>query len=533
MKIKREYLILIFISLIGVALRTYLFLDKTFIGIDAVAYTRLGKNLIESGKYVFGENFNLGIWLPPGYPILVGLINLFFDDLFLSGKIISLFFSIVSIFLFYLIGKELNNKEAGLFSAFAYAIYPTKIIERTLEVHTEGFFFCFLFFSIYLFIVLLKRNNFFIYILLGISIGISYLTRPEGLFLLLLPLLTLFKSNPLRNESNEKRVFKVCVTFVIFILIVSPYLLFLKQSTGRLTLSGKANTVILAGEEINLKSMKDYDRTMYSLNKDKTQLRAFELSRVSIINYIFKNPASFTKRFLKNVRSEMQYLSILLIPIMLPLFFSFFSEDLFKKKDRLILLLFSFLFGGLYSLFFVIERYMFPIALFLILFSSIGFVNSQSALSNILNFYKIKRNKITLFLEKHIKYIIIIVLILSSFLYYTVFRPEAEIPTEHIKTGYFLKNNISLGYEKLNIMSRMPWVSFYSDSRFTYLPYANYTDVVNFAKLYHVDYIVVDERLLSEWDYYDELFNMEKYSVDVKLIYEDNSRKLIKMFKVK
>lgn len=123
-------------------------------------------------------------------------------------------------------------------------------------------------------------------------------------------------------------------------------------------------------------------------------------------------------------------------------------------------------------------------------------------------------------------------LILSSFLYYAVFRSKSEIPTEHIKAGYFLKNNISSEYEKLNIMSLAPWISFYSDSRFTYLPYANYSDMINFAKLYHVDYIVVDERLLSEWDFYDEFLHMEKYSDDVKLIYEDNSGKLIKMFKV-
>lgn len=529
MKIKKEGLILIFIFLLGILIRAYLFLDITFIGSDAVIYTRLGKNLIESGKYVFGENFNLGIWLPPGYPIFIGLINLFFDDLFLSGKIISLFFSVITIFLFYEIGKELNNKESGLFAAFAYAIYPIKIIETTLKVQAEGIFFCFLFFSIYLFIILLKRNSFVIYAVLGVSIGIAYLIRPEGLFLLLLPFLTLAGNNLF---NKRERLFKVCVTVIVFILLISPYLVFLKLSTGRFILSGKTNTVMLAGGETNVKSQEDYDRAMYSLNKEKTQLRGFELSRGSIINYIFENPFNFTKRLLENVKEEIEILGRLLISIMLPLFFSFFNKDLFKRKDRLIFILFPFIFGGLYSLFFVVERYMFSIALFLILFSSIGFVNSQSVFSNILNFYEIRRNKITSFLEKNIKYIII-GLILSSFLYYAVFRSQSEIPTEHIKMGYFLKNNISGEYQKLNIMSRRPWVSFYSDSRFTYLPYANYTDVVNFAKLYHVDYIVVDERLLSKWNSYNELINMEKYSDDVELIYEDNSGKLVKMFKVK
>ena len=532
MKIKRETLILILIFLLGALIRIYLSCNETFIGSDAVVYTRLGKNLIESGRYLFGENSNLGIYFPPGYPVFVGLINLFLKDLFISGKMVSLFFSLISIFLFYSIGKELDNRESGLFAAFAYAIYPTSIIVTTLKAQSEGTFFFFIFFSIYLFMVSKRRNSFFIYASLGLSIGIAYLTRPEGLLLLLLPFLTFVDNNPLKNK---RYLFKVCVAFMTFILIISPYLLFLKRSTGEFKISGKQNMGMAIERDANIKSKKGLDETIFSLNKEKTQLRFFNTG-TSIFSYIFKNlfenPSKFIKHFLNNVKDEIEILGIGLIPIILPLFFSFFRRDLFKKKNMLLFILFPFLFGGLYSLFPIQKRFMGSMVLSLILFSSVGFANSQSAFSNIFDFCKIKRNKIILFLEKHIKYIIIIMLILSSFLYYAVFRSKSEIPTEHIKAGYFLKNNISSEYEKLNIMSLAPWISFYSDSRFTYLPYANYSDMINFAKLYHVDYIVVDERLLSEWDFYDEFLHMEKYSDDVKLIYEDNSGKLIKMFKV-
>ncbi len=64
------------------------------------------------------------------------------------------------------------------------------------------------------------------------------------------------------------------------------------------------------------------------------------------------------------------------------------------------------------------------------------------------------------------------------------------------------------------------------------LPYASGKDVVEFAKLYNVDFIVVDERLLSQWDYYDELVHLEKHSDDIRLVYEDTTDKTIKLFKV-
>ena len=88
-------------------------------------------------------------------------------------------------------------------------------------------------------------------------------------------------------------------------------------------------------------------------------------------------------------------------------------------------------------------------------------------------------------------------------------------------------------YEKVNVMSRKPIVSFYSDARFTMLPYANSSDVYAFAKLYDVDFIVVDERLLSQWDYYDELLHMDKHYDDVQLAYEDVSGMSIKLFQIR
>ena len=88
-------------------------------------------------------------------------------------------------------------------------------------------------------------------------------------------------------------------------------------------------------------------------------------------------------------------------------------------------------------------------------------------------------------------------------------------------------------YEELNVMSRKPWVSFYSDSRCTSLPYAPSIEVINFARLYDVDYIVIDERLLNKWDVFWDLIRMEKYSDAVEIVYEDNSNKLIKLFRLK
>ncbi|MBL7050294.1 MAG: hypothetical protein ISR96_12340, partial [Nitrospira sp.] len=104
---------------------------------------------------------------------------------------------------------------------------------------------------------------------------------------------------------------------------------------------------------------------------------------------------------------------------------------------------------------------------------------------------------------------------------------------EHARAGRYLKENISGEYESLNVMSRKNVVSFFSDARFTMLPYAGTDDVVHFAKLYGVDYIVIDKSLIGNWEYFDELIEMHRHTDDVELAYEDKSDNLIRMFRVK
>jgi hypothetical protein len=120
-----------------------------------------------------------------------------------------------------------------------------------------------------------------------------------------------------------------------------------------------------------------------------------------------------------------------------------------------------------------------------------------------------------------------------SFSRFQHFDPEHAKPVEHKKAGNYLKQRLSPDYESLNIMGRKPYVSFYSGSRFTMIPYSNAADVIHFAKTYDVDYIVIDERSLAQWDYYHELLELQKFSDNIEIFYEDSSEKTIKLFKIK
>jgi 4-amino-4-deoxy-L-arabinose transferase-like glycosyltransferase len=541
MRFKKEHIWLICILIAGIIARIIKFSDPAFV-LDTVAFSRLGKNLIEYGRYNFGENYNMGVFFPPGYPFFIGLVNLIIKDLFFSAKLVSFIASCVSIILSYLIGKKLYDEEAGLFAAFVYAFYPVILI-LSVDAYSDVLFFCFLHLSIYLFIISLENDNFLLPPLVGISIAASYLTRPEGQFLLLLPILQMSGVFSGKISFNKKSLLRIFVVFLLFGITISPYMLFLKNYTGKFSATGKANISILLGELSDEKEYHEvvnapdnlYDRAAFALNDDKTELRGWnKKENLSLKDYVLKDPVKFLKRYQKNLLREVKTLNKLLLPIILPLFFAFFSRELFKNRLRLFFFIYPLFFFLMYPAFIIIEKQTLLIVVFLILFSCGGFPNSVPAFSGLVNYYGLSRNPLLRFIERNIKYMMIFILILGSISYmkYSSFD-KVPRPLEHDRAGLYLKENVKAGYEEINVMSARPYVSYYSDARFTMLPYAGVSDVIHFAKLHDVNYIVIDKRLLGKWDYYNELIDMQRYSDAVELFYEDASDSLIRVFKVK
>lgn len=539
MKFKKEYVMLTCIMVIAVVARILKF-DEPVVGTDVAALCRLGMNLIEHGNYSFGENYNMGVFFPPGYPFFIGILNLFIGDLFFSAKLVSIVASCITVFISYLIGKELYDEDAGLFAALCFAIYPLILIV-SLQGWSDSLFFCFLFLSIYLFMVSIKKDTVFIYLLFGVSISISYLTRPEGMFVLLLPILHLFGLFDGKHRFNKSYLIKMTLLFGVFVFLISPYVLFLKNYTGRIELSGKNNISILLGElngEDYHKTVNApdnlYDKAAFTLNEKKTELLGWnkEANR-SLKEYIFKDPVNLFRKYLKHTINQIKVLAKLLLPVLMPLLFFFYNKKPFNKRLNLIFIIFPIVYFLMYPLFIIIEKQTLLIVLYLIFLSSIGFSNAQSCVSDISDYLGIKSNVLISLLQRNIKYVLIVILALGSITYlkYSSFDKTPK-PDDHKRTGEYLMEHVSSEYEKINVMSAKPLVSFYSGAKYTMLPYANITDVINFAKLYNVDYIVIDEGLLSKWEHYGELAQMHKLSRDVELIFEDNSEKLIRLFKI-
>lgn len=225
---------LLAITVIGFVLRLYVVLSAVAISVDGVEYLRLAAEF-SSGDF----QSVLDIKRPPLYPILTGLTTYVFNDLELSGRIVSLVFGTLLIPMSFYLGRRIYDAKAGLLAAFFVMVHPY-MLRYSAEVLTEGLY-CFLVTGAVLlwFAAIFDRKNRPLY-LIGIVSVAAYLTKPGGIFLLII-----FTVWILTHEIGAirvdwgRRVLVIASGWAVFIALAMPYLLFLHKTTGVVTVTGK------------------------------------------------------------------------------------------------------------------------------------------------------------------------------------------------------------------------------------------------------------------------------------------------------
>jgi len=531
-------IILLFILTLAFFSRFYFFSQEGFVTTDGVQYLLSGKNLVETGKYeIFG---NPELIFPPGYSLAVGAADIFFNNLVFSARFVSFVAGFLSVYFFYLVGKELYNKKTGLFASFFAATLHLFIL-ISQETWSESLYILFVLVTIYLYLKIIKSYKISLVILLGLSIGITYLIRPEGIIFLLLAVIFLFQKP--NNLKFKKAFTSSLIIIATFFIVAAPYLYFLYQNTGKLCLTAKAKPNLIAGIILNGKDMDDmnrddinfYEKTFSNYDEETNSIKLpEEFANIGAKRTVFNNPNEFLKKYVKGFWSEIkvlidQYLfNIFLIPIFALFIFSFKIRRL--SKEIFILSLFSIIFLLLFPAFHLESRYLLQVMIFIILLSSLGLSIKSKSVLNIEGFMFPG----VLFLK--ILRFLVIVLVFCNFvaIYINSLYSAPDYPLEHKLAGEYLKNNPDYDPEESIIMSRKPFAAFYAGSKKSGvpIPYTSPENILKFAKARNVSYIVIDERWLGMRDNYEEMANLDGYSKEVELFYEDDSVRSIRVFKV-
>ncbi len=137
---------------------------------DSARYDRTASNL------VLGRGFD-SAWPTPLYPIFLSLIYSLFGHSFLAVRIVHSVIGTASIFIIYLLGKEMFSGKVGLLAGLLGAIYPFFIFFTGL-ILTETLF-IFLFLCLMLFLMKMTFHMKWTYaVSTGILAGLSILIKP-------------------------------------------------------------------------------------------------------------------------------------------------------------------------------------------------------------------------------------------------------------------------------------------------------------------------------------------------------------------
>ncbi len=142
--------------------------------------------------------------------------------LYLAGRLLSVFYGLLTVWVTYLLAKKLSGERAGLLAAFFMAVMPAHVIySRYILMNVPGTFWIVLAFIFLTDII--RRGSTRDYFLAGMSIGLATATRYSAapLFLILI-LAHILRGGAWRERKKAAAGF---AALFLFYFIVSPYTL--------------------------------------------------------------------------------------------------------------------------------------------------------------------------------------------------------------------------------------------------------------------------------------------------------------------
>lgn len=508
-----EILIILTLIIIALSIRLFFLQFRQVIETDGYFYATCGKNLIE-GKGFTNMDGTPHLTFSPLPSLLIGIFWLIFKDLELAGRMVSILSGSFLILPVYLFAKNLWNKKIAILTSFLVIFYPG-LVNISTQVGSDSLYTFVLVSMIYIFWLALnkKENSWLYFISVGFMLGLCYLARAIGfVYFLVISLWTgiffLFK-----RKNARQLVFNIIICFIAFLIVSSPYLVFIYKQTNHLSL------VPEAGRWLSILQTAESEEELEIAKTSISGVQKIEIKdKYSLLGYFKQYPKLFAVKFIKGIflfykrKLPDEIPSLIIIFIGLGLLGIPFNKEKFKKDIFLLSLAFPLSIQAFWGTWGADSRYIIPLTPFVLVLTSLGLYFFKD---NFLNSLEINSSL------RRIIFILTVTIIIISFFpsILKIAIQKSEEPIEHKEAGLWLKQ---FDNSKPLIMSRKPWVAFYSEGIWICLPYGTYEEIINYAKKNKVKYLVIDEMLITKLrPQLTFLLKESRAPVDLELIYKD------------
>jgi len=228
------------ISIFALGFRLFLMKYRFAVSFDEVNYLKLAA----SGNLEGVKNVLHTYW-SPFYPLVVALFSKLVTNFELAGRLVSIVSGSLIILPVYVFARRNVSRKVAVVTGIFLAFLPAFAFLST-RAQTEALYTLIAVTGVFLGWQILNKPSIKNAIILGVLFGSAYLTKPEGSGFLIVFIGTLFVValfQIIRRQRPWKLIISGFLAIGFFLLVASPYLVFLHKATGKWTISakGKAN----------------------------------------------------------------------------------------------------------------------------------------------------------------------------------------------------------------------------------------------------------------------------------------------------
>jgi len=187
---------------------------------DARDFDELAWNLLEGNGFTQSETYLPSSFRPPLYPVLLAALHGIFGPGLVAPRLVQALLGALVVPVGYLIAKRLFGGGVARLTGIGIALHPILIYFGAWIISDT--LFVLLFTSTILFAVITaERASILPAVLTGVSLGLSVLTRPQGV--LLLPLILVWSAWNLKGSAKPKWILYPTFILLSTLAVLMPW----------------------------------------------------------------------------------------------------------------------------------------------------------------------------------------------------------------------------------------------------------------------------------------------------------------------
>ncbi|HOJ37526.1 MAG TPA: glycosyltransferase family 39 protein [Ignavibacteriales bacterium] len=181
---------------------------------------------VPEAKKILSGTLPIDQFRGPFYPIMLAIFKLFIGDFFKAGIILNTIAAGITLYFFDKTLKLLYNRFVAFFTTLFIAFNPV-FLQYTYSCGTDMLFLSLVSLTIYFVFSKTKFNLYFA----GLFAGLSYLTRYNGIFLIIGTIL-FFIFNLLKTKDYKSILLDFSKFTIVFLIIILPWGIYTKIEKG-------------------------------------------------------------------------------------------------------------------------------------------------------------------------------------------------------------------------------------------------------------------------------------------------------------